>query len=144
MNAEGFFSTLGHLVTSQLPQAQLLSLLTEVKKKQLLNTEERIKKMAGTDMKLTDRSIESVSRAALIYTVPEAADHKRKEQRRKKEQVRRYMRDISKDAIYAEDRELALQELWPRILTDMVRAAVIDMIRMDVYMKGCLEKLCNS
>jgi len=66
------------------------------------------------------------------------------EQRRKKEQVRRYMRDISKDAIYAEDRELALQELWPRILTDMVRAAVIDMIRMDVYMKGCLEKLCNS
>ena len=66
------------------------------------------------------------------------------EQRRKKDQVRRYMRDISKDAIYAEDRELALQELWPRILTDMVRAAVIDMIRMDAYMKGCLEKLCNS
>ena len=41
-----------------------------IRKKQLLNTEERIKKMAGTDMKLMDRSIESVSRAALIYTVP--------------------------------------------------------------------------
>ena len=66
------------------------------------------------------------------------------EHRHKKDQVRRYMRDISKDAIYAEDRELALQDLWPRILTDMVRSAVVDMLRMDVYMKRSLEELNDS
>ena len=58
--------------------------------------------------------------------------------------VQRYVKELTTTAIHTEQKESVLQRLWPQILNDMVRSAVIDMYDTQGYAKKALEELEKS
>ncbi|ELT96533.1 hypothetical protein CAPTEDRAFT_183497 [Capitella teleta] len=143
VNAEKFFGTLSHMTTSQLPHSRLLTLLGE-KKKQLLAEDKQRKPTLLESIKTPDRTSESVGRAGLTYTSPDVALQKTQDQQARKAFVSSYLSGLAKEAITADQRQVAVRQAWSQILTDMVHQLVAEMWDSKTYMKRCLEEIEQS
>ena len=66
------------------------------------------------------------------------------EQEGRRQFVRKYVHQLTQEAMQTEQKQSALQRLWPQIVTDMVRTAVLDMSDIDKYRKKCMEDLEKS
>ena len=48
------------------------------------------------------------------------------------------------EAMQTEQKQGALQRLWPQIMTEMVQTAVLEMSDIDKYRKKCIDELEKS
>ncbi|XP_041034601.1 leucine-rich repeat-containing protein 49 isoform X5 [Carcharodon carcharias] len=142
---ERFFGILARVAASDLPQPRLLSLLGEIKKKQLHFILEGKGKKSGVTLEETKDSIklggETVGRAILNYSNKDVTSEKFKETRTF---CQVYVQELVKDAALIDVKNESLQKLWPQIFIELVRDCVIQMSNKNSHMKLCLKNIMDQ
>jgi leucine-rich repeat-containing protein 49 len=137
-------------------------LLFPCRKKQLLAEDKQKKPTLLESIKTPDRTSESVGRTGLTYSAPDVSQQKAQvskpqdahiksslfcssqEQQARKAFVSSYIASLAKEAISTDQRQVAIRQNWPRILSDMVHHLVAEMWDSKAYMKRCLEEIENK
>ncbi|XP_067829505.1 leucine-rich repeat-containing protein 49-like [Heptranchias perlo] len=142
---ERLFGILARVAASELPQPRLLSLLGEIKKKQLHFILEGKGKKSGVNVEETKDSIklggETVGRAILNYAIKDITTEQFKETKMFS-QV--YVQGLVKDAALIDLKNESLQKLWPQIFIELVRDCVIQMSNKNSHMKLCLKNIMDQ
>uniref|UniRef100_UPI00398F1124 leucine-rich repeat-containing protein 49 isoform X2 n=1 Tax=Pristiophorus japonicus TaxID=55135 RepID=UPI00398F1124 len=142
---ERLFGILARVAASDLPQPRLLSLLGEIKKKQLHFILEGKGKKSGVTPEETKDSIklggETVGRAILNYCNKDVATEQLKET---KMFCQVYVQGLVKDAALIDVKNESLQKLWPQIFIELVRDCVIQMSNKNSHMKLCLKNIMDQ
>ncbi|XP_078388582.1 leucine-rich repeat-containing protein 49 isoform X2 [Cetorhinus maximus] len=142
---ERLFGILARVAASNLPQPRLLSLLGEIKKKQLHFILEGKGKKSGVTLEETKDSIklggETVGRAILNYSNKDVTSEKFKETRTF---CQVYVQELVKDAALIDVKNESLQKLWPQIFIELVRDCVIQMSNKNSHMKLCLKNIMDQ
>ncbi|XP_028926480.1 leucine-rich repeat-containing protein 49 isoform X1 [Ornithorhynchus anatinus] len=135
--AERLFGILAHVASSELPQFRLLSLLGEVRRKQLCSLLEGKGKKSGVAASAGAGSEESPdgrrpggenpNRATLNYTGRDLYSDKLEEVQEKKQFCRSYVEALVAEATDISLKRESLQRLWPQLFIELVRDAVLDM-----------------
>ncbi|XP_072880814.1 leucine-rich repeat-containing protein 49 isoform X1 [Hemitrygon akajei] len=142
---ERFFGILSRVAASHLPQPRLLSLLGEIKKKQLNFILAGKGKKPGITVEECKDSIklgaESIGRAVLNYSNKDIATEQLKET---KMFCQTYVRGLVKDAALINVKNESLHKLWPQIFIELVRDCVIQMSNKNSHMKLCLKNIMEQ
>ncbi|XP_078055987.1 leucine-rich repeat-containing protein 49 isoform X1 [Mustelus asterias] len=142
---ERLFGILARVAASHLPQPRLLSLLGEIKKKQLHFILEGKGKKSGVTLEETKDSIklggETVGRAVLNYSNKDIISEQLKET---KTFCQVYVQELVKDAALIDVKNESLQKLWPQIFIELVRDCVIQMSNKNSHMKLCLKSIMDQ
>ncbi|XP_062927144.1 leucine-rich repeat-containing protein 49-like isoform X3 [Mobula hypostoma] len=143
--SERFFGILSRVAASHLPQPRLLSLLGEIKKKQLNFILAGKGKKPGITVDECKDSIkigaESIGRAVLNYSNKDIATEQLKET---KMFCQAYVRGLVKDAALINVKNESLHKLWPQIFIELVRDCVIQMSNKNSHMKLCLKNIMEQ
>ncbi|XP_043536237.1 leucine-rich repeat-containing protein 49 isoform X2 [Chiloscyllium plagiosum] len=142
---ERLFGILAHVAASDLPQPRLLSLLGEIKKKQLQFILEGKGKKSGITLEESKDSIklggETVGRAIMNYPNKDIITEQFKET---KAFCQVYVQELVKDAALIDVKNESLQKLWPQIFIELVRDCVIQMSNKNTHMKLCLKSIMDQ
>ncbi|XP_067871801.1 leucine-rich repeat-containing protein 49 isoform X4 [Heterodontus francisci] len=142
---ERLFGILARVAASDLPQPRLLSLLGEIKKKQLHFILEGKGKKSGVTLEETKDSIklggETVGRAILNYSNKDITTEQFKET---KMFCQVYVQGLVKDAALIDVKNESLQKLWPQIFIELVRDCVIQMSNKNSHMKLSLKNIMDQ
>ncbi|XP_032870994.1 leucine-rich repeat-containing protein 49 isoform X1 [Amblyraja radiata] len=139
--SERLFGILARVAASHIPQPRLLSLLGEIKRKQLIFVLEGKGKKAGLtmdDCKDIKLGGESIGRAILNYSNRDATSQQFKET---KTFCQVYVQRLVKDAALIDVKNESLHKLWPQIFIELVRDCVIQMSNKNSHMKLCLRNI---
>ncbi|XP_072348716.1 leucine-rich repeat-containing protein 49-like isoform X2 [Scyliorhinus torazame] len=142
---ERLFGILARVAASHLPQPRLLSLLGEIKKKQLHFILEGKGKKSGVTLEEIKDNIklggETVGRAILNYSNKDIISEQFKET---KTFCQVYVQELVKDAALIDVKNESLQKLWPQIFIELVRDCVIQMSNKNSHMKLCLKNIMDQ
>ncbi|XP_051898656.1 leucine-rich repeat-containing protein 49 isoform X3 [Pristis pectinata] len=142
---ERLFGILARVAASHLPQPRLLSLLGEIKKKQLNFILEGKGKKPGIVMDECKDNIklggESIGRAVLNYFNKDITTEQLKET---KMFCQVYVQGLVKDAALIDVKNESLHKLWPQIFIELVRDCVIQMSNKNSHMKLCLKNIMEQ
>ncbi|XP_048473239.1 leucine-rich repeat-containing protein 49 isoform X1 [Rhincodon typus] len=142
---ERLFGILARVAASDLPQPRLLSLLGEIKKKQLHFILEGKGKKSGVTLEESKDSIklggETVGRAIMNYSNKDITTEQFKET---KTFCQVYVQELVKDAALIDVKNESLQKLWPQIFIELVRDCVIQMSNKNSHMKLCLKNIMDQ
>ncbi|XP_038640254.1 leucine-rich repeat-containing protein 49 isoform X2 [Scyliorhinus canicula] len=142
---ERLFGILARVAASHLPQPRLLSLLGEIKKKQLHFILEGKGKKSGVTLEEVKDNIklggETVGRAILNYSNKDITSEQFKET---KTFCQVYVQELVKDAALIDVKNESLQKLWPQIFIELVRDCVIQMSNKNSHMKLCLKNIMDQ
>ncbi|XP_069758480.1 leucine-rich repeat-containing protein 49 isoform X2 [Narcine bancroftii] len=145
VTGERLFGILARVAASHLPQPRLLSLLGEIKKKQLNFILEGKGKRPGStvgecpeNIKLGD---ESLGRAVLNYSTKDLTSEQFQET---KMFCQGYVQGLVKEAALIDVKNASLHKLWPQIFIELVRDCVIQMSNKNSHMKLCLKKIMEQ
>nr|KAG5699547.1 hypothetical protein BaRGS_033743 [Batillaria attramentaria] len=100
VNAERLFGPLAHIVTGQLPQFRLNSVVGETRRKHVAaNAEEKTRKGEGKGDKA---HVEQPGRAAFTYVPPDETSNKR-------DFTRSFLNELTKEAVFADRKRVELE-----------------------------------
>ncbi|XP_071844530.1 leucine-rich repeat-containing protein 49-like isoform X2 [Apostichopus japonicus] len=131
--AQRRFKQLAKHPASELPTTRLLSLLGDSQRRQtqsLSEAELKAKKLLITEGEVTD---ELVGKAGLVYYPENELKIKQRERQSKVNFSMNYISHLATQAIKMEQRQSALEELWPQIFAEMIQEAVSEMWDVDAY-----------
>ncbi|PIK57165.1 hypothetical protein BSL78_05917 [Apostichopus japonicus] len=131
--AQRRFKQLAKHPASELPTTRLLSLLGDSQRRQtqsLSEAELKAKKLLITEGEVTD---ELVGKAGLVYYPENELKIKQRERQSKVNFSMNYISHLATQAIMMEQRQSALEELWPQIFAEMIQEAVSEMWDVDAY-----------
>eukprot|EP00106_Octopus_bimaculoides_P015658 XP_014783100.1 PREDICTED: leucine-rich repeat-containing protein 49-like [Octopus bimaculoides] len=140
VHAEHLFGTFSHLMTTYLTSAQLITLVSETKKKQILATlEERNKK--ATDTKFFDKSQEELAgRSILVYP----GSSRQQKSKICKKLAKEYVSEIVRNVLHAEKKRSEVSRIWPELFEDFLLNILSDMDDTNTYIKNWFDKLEKS
>ncbi|XP_076444066.1 leucine-rich repeat-containing protein 49-like isoform X2 [Babylonia areolata] len=141
INAERLFGQMAHIVTAQLPQFRLNSLVGEARRKQAATLTEDSKPTRKGD-KGDKAHVEQPGRAALSYSPPDVRSSKEVEQKRTF--AKAYLGEMLKDSTFCDRKRMELSRLWPSLFLSLVQAAVSQLTDPKSYAKTALESLERS
>ncbi|XP_070206468.1 leucine-rich repeat-containing protein 49-like isoform X2 [Littorina saxatilis] len=141
INAERLFGPLSHIITAQLPQFRLNTLVGDSRKKQMASLGEEGKSRKGEK---GDKShVEQPGRAALTYLAPDARSSKQ-DAESKRDFTKAFLSELTKEAVFADRKRLELVRVWPTMFLGLVQSAVTQMMDSEAYAKTALESLDRS
>ncbi|KAL8577182.1 hypothetical protein ACOMHN_047950 [Nucella lapillus] len=140
INAERLFEPVAHIVTAQLPQFQLNSLVGDVRKKHAaaLGDDPKPRKADKGDKS----HVEQPGRAALTYAPPDSRSSKESDQKR--DFTRAYLSELLKEATFSDRKRVELVRLWPSLFLSLVQTAVAQLLDPKPYAKNTLDSLEKS
>ncbi|KAK7486768.1 hypothetical protein BaRGS_00021915, partial [Batillaria attramentaria] len=140
VNAERLFGPLAHIVTGQLPQFRLNSVVGETRRKHVAaNAEEKARKGEGKGDKA---HVEQPGRAALTYVPPDVRASKQ-ETSNKRDFTRSFLNELTKEAVFADRKRVELERVWPSMFYNLVQSAVTQMVDASSYAKSALDSVDN-
>ncbi|XP_022108210.1 leucine-rich repeat-containing protein 49-like isoform X2 [Acanthaster planci] len=132
-HAEDLFSPISHITTSQLPPSRLLGLLGDHFRRNtqaLTELELKAKKQLVADQKATS---ENIGRAGLQFFCEEALGGLLQERLSQSAFARSYVEELTSEAILMNQKQSALEKIWPQMFVEMVQGAVLRMWDLDQY-----------
>ncbi|XP_007907154.2 leucine-rich repeat-containing protein 49 isoform X1 [Callorhinchus milii] len=146
--SERIFGILGHMAACEIPQTRLLSLVGEMKRKQLQFLMEAKGRKAGTSLEESKDNGklggESMGRAVLNYTIRDSGTEHEQCKQERKCFCQKYVQSLVKEASLIDQKNESLQKLWPQIFIELVRDCVIEMRNKTSYMQLCLTKIMDQ
>ncbi|XP_065060475.1 leucine-rich repeat-containing protein 49-like [Rhopilema esculentum] len=142
VHAEKVFGALGHVMTSQLLQSRLISMLAKQKKSGII--QDGSKGDATADFLKrgkTSNSGEPVGRAGLMYQ--QAASFKQDDEdiKERKKFSRQYINEVINNASISEQKREQFEMIWPKFFEEYVQRTAKEMSCLDRYMESSLERI---
>ncbi|GAB1605089.1 leucine-rich repeat-containing protein 49-like isoform X4 [Argonauta hians] len=139
VQAEHLFGPFSHLMTTYLTSAQLITLVSESKKKQILATLEDRNSKKATD-KFYDKSQEELAgRSVLVY--PATSRHQKSKCKRLAKQ---YVSQIVTKVLRAEKKRNEVTRIWPELFDELLLNVLSDMSDINTYVNSWFDKLDKS
>ncbi|XP_033107999.1 leucine-rich repeat-containing protein 49-like isoform X2 [Anneissia japonica] len=141
--AQRFFTPLSKLSTSHLPSYRTLGLLSDVRRKHtqgLTELELKAKRQLAAEQQAT---LEHVTKAGLQYYSETALDNMVKEQTVRQNFAKSYVKQLTREAIKADEKKMKLYQIWPQIFVELVTDAFIEMQDTSKFAKN-FQKLMSK
>eukprot|EP00794_Sanderia_malayensis_P009894 gene9894-10907_t len=145
VHAEKVFGSLGHVTTSQLSQAKLITMLKKQKKAGNIS-DLTLKNESSNENSKKERNSngESVNKAGLIYHALETSKHEKEEIKLRQSFATNYIHEIQQNVFLMERKREMFEKIWPQFFKDLIQGTASQMTDIDKYMELSLQKIKSS